>query len=131
MLISIGWHKKHFCPNAEWISWFRWYKIQNHEIHSAFGQILHTIMTVELGNYYVLMVIECSGVQHPMKSKLLLRREYQSSLFHETYYVIVKPHGNYHLILPGLVGIRTEMFLCHPNETGAFIFLPLQIILSE
>ena len=33
-----------FCPNTEWISWFRWFKIQNHEIRSAYLDIIWTEM---------------------------------------------------------------------------------------
>ena len=49
----------------------------------------HPIRVVEQGNYHVIVVVECSGVQYPIYQCCLFRTEYQSILYYETYHMIV------------------------------------------
>ena len=44
----------------------------NEQINVILVDMLHPIRVVEQGDYHVIVVIECSRVQHPMKSMLFI-----------------------------------------------------------
>ena len=65
-------------------------KTKKTHIRNTNTLVYHPIRVVEQGNYHVIVVIGCSGVQHPMISMpFFFPTEYPSILYQETYHVIV------------------------------------------